>query len=137
MLKIAVAVVALVALGTAVWSRSVSPAADRYHVRFAAPEVDTRSEGGFVAVRQTDEQGFVRLVETIFASPRTEQLAGKVEDGHVSFVTRTPIMGFPDVTNVLRTEDGIAVRGHLVVGRSDLGVNRRRIEGWLRQAGLS
>ncbi|WP_375262731.1 DUF1499 domain-containing protein [Palleronia sp.] len=136
MLKIIFTTVAVAALGLGIWVRSIAPPA-RYHDRFAVPEADTQTEGGFIAVRRTDEKGFARLVETIAATPRSGRLAGQVEDGHVSFVTRTRIMGFPDVTNVLRTEKGVAIRGHLVVGKGDMGVNRRRIERWLRDAGLS
>ena len=137
MLKIAVLLFAVVALGVAIWVRNIPTPAERYHARFAVPEADRRMPGGFVTVRRTDARGFARLVETIAGSPRTARIAGEVEDGHVSFVTRTRVMGFPDVTNVLRMENGIAIRGHLVVGKGDMGVNRRRIERWLRDAGLS
>ena len=140
MLKIAatVAVVtALAALGAAIWARNISVPAARYHEAFALPPEDLQTTGGFVAVRGTDDSGFARLVDVIAASPRTTKLGGRVEDGHVSFVTRTRVMGFPDVTNVIRTDDGLAIRGHLVVGKGDMGVNRRRVEGWLVEAGLS
>lgn len=137
MLKIVLALVALLVFGGVIWVRNVSPPAARYHDRFTVPEVDTQTPDGFIAVRRTDGQGFTRLVEELAATPRTTKLSGRIEDGHVSFVTRTRIMGFPDVTNVMRTEDGIAIRGHLVLGKGDMGVNRRRIEGWLRDAGLS
>lgn len=137
MLKIALPIAALVVLGAAVGVRNIPTPAARYHAGFAVPEADTQTRDGFVAVRRTDDTGFARLLDAAEASPRTERLAGTVGDGHVSLVTRSRVMGFPDVTNVLRTDDGIAIRGHLVVGRGDMGVNRRRIEGWLRDAGLS
>ncbi|SFH22132.1 Protein of unknown function [Palleronia marisminoris] len=140
MLKIAaiIAIVtALAALGVAIWVRNISVPVARYHERFEVLQEDRLSQGGFVAVRPTDDEGFARLVEVIATSPRTTSLAGRVEEGHVSFVTRTRVMGFPDVTNVTRTERGLAIRGHLVVGKGDMGVNRRRIEGWLAEAGLS
>lgn len=140
MLKIALTTAiatALAALGVAIWVRSMNIPVARYHDRFEVPQEDRQTQEGFVAVRQTDDAGFAQLVEVIATSPRTTSLAGRVEDGHVSFVTRTRVMGFPDVTNVLRTERGLAIRGHLVVGKGDMGVNRRRIEGWLDEAGLS
>ena len=129
--------VALGAVGMGVWGRTTSVSAARYHDSFAVPDEDLQTRDAFVASRSTDEDGFARLIDIIAQTPRTTRLAGRPEEGHVSFVTRTRLMRFPDVTNVLRTEDGVAIRGQAVLGNGDMGVNRQRIEGWLRDAGLS
>lgn len=73
------------------------------------------------------------LAQIVAATPRTRPLAGSLAQGHVSFVTRSALWGFPDVTNLWQTPQGVALHSHLVYGKSDLGVNRKRIDGWLAQ----
>jgi len=69
------------------------------------------------------------------AQPRVRVLAGSVEDGHVTYVQRSLIWGFPDYISVraLPVGDGstLAVWSRLRFGRSDMGVNRTRVEEWL------
>ncbi|MGC9371455.1 MAG: DUF1499 domain-containing protein [Paracoccaceae bacterium] len=94
--------------------------------------------GGFEAVREVggDPQAVLsRLDAIIRATPRTKVLSGSVQEGHVSYVTRSVFWGFPDTTNVWLEADMLHIHGHLRFGGSDLGVNRRRIEGWLQALG--
>lgn len=125
---------ALAAAGAMVWIRAVPVPAETYH---AAPEMpapgDHPGRGRFTAVRAVaDPAAALRdLAARIEATPRTVRLAGDPGEGHVSFVTRSRVWGFPDVTNVWTAGQRIAIRGELVVGQGDLGVNRRRIEAWL------
>ncbi|WP_212524682.1 DUF1499 domain-containing protein [Actibacterium sp. MT2.3-13A] len=94
--------------------------------------------GGFEAVRAVGgdpQAALARLDAIILATPRTRALAGAVAEGHVSYVTRSAVWGFPDTTNVWLEGALLHIRGHLRFGGSDLGVNRRRIEGWLQALG--
>ena len=83
------------------------------------------------ALRQMDE--------IILATPRTTRVAGDVNDGKITYITRTQRVGFPDYTTVeAQVRDGadmqtLAMYGRLRFGQSDLGVNRARITGWLAQ----
>ncbi|WP_170133857.1 DUF1499 domain-containing protein [Palleronia aestuarii] len=123
----------------AFWARSLALPVDRYHVSGPSkPSGDHPFTGGFHAVRDIDADpgAFDRLVEVADAAPRTERLAGSPGAGHVSFVTRSRVFGFPDITNIWRDGDLLQIRGHLVVGKSDMGVNERRIRGWLDAAGI-
>lgn len=93
--------------------------------------------GGFgTTLRTEDPDAAARLDAVIRATPRTRLLEGSLAEGHLRYVTRSLIWGFPDITDVLLRPGEIHIHGHLVYGRSDLGVNRRRIEGWLAAVGL-
>lgn len=86
-----------------------------------------RSEGDLAA-----------LDAIIRATSRTEVLAGSVPEGMVSYVTRSRVFGFPDYTTVRQAGPRLEIYGRLRFGRSDLGVNAARIDGWLellRQGG--
>jgi hypothetical protein len=103
---------------------------------------DYPAMGGFTAVRLATTGDLARLIGFIENTDRTTVLAGSVGEGMITFVTRTKMMGFPDYTT-LRVEPAsqagkvlLTIHGRLRFGRSDLGVNRARIEGWLASAGL-
>ncbi len=72
------------------------------------------------------------------ATPRTTRLAGSVAEGRITWVTRSKVMGFPDYTTaaIRQTDAGpqLCVVGRLRFGQSDLGVNAKRVGGWLMQA---
>jgi uncharacterized protein (DUF1499 family) len=54
------------------------------------------------------------------------------------YVTRSAVFGFPDYTTLRRAGDQLEIYGRLRFGKSDLGVNATRIDGWLmrlRQGG--
>ena len=90
--------------------------------------------GGARRVREgnfADPETFALLNEIILETPRTERLAGGVEEGHVTYVTRSLVFGFPDYTTCQVNDGRLMIFGRLRFGRSDLGVNKARIEGWL------
>ena len=60
-------------------------------------------------------------------------LAGSVNEGHITYINRSRVIGFPDYTTVQAIDGKIAIFGRLRFGASDLGVNAKRIEGWLAQ----
>lgn len=74
----------------------------------------------------------------ILSTARTEVIAGSVEEGMITYITRSRWWQFPDFTtlerNVALIEGGprvISIYSRAQFGSSDLGVNRRRIERWL------
>lgn len=102
--------------------------------------------GGFVSVRSlTDAPTVVlsRLSEIALSTPRTHVLAGTADAGMITFVTRSAFWGFPDYTTAsIIPVDAAAndasllmIDGRLRFGRSDLGVNKARIETWLAALG--
>ena len=66
-------------------------------------------------------------------------LAGSVAEGHMTYLTRSRLMGFPDYTTVLiePAADGAVMTAFARAryGYSDLGVNRDRLDAWV--SGLS
>jgi uncharacterized protein (DUF1499 family) len=72
------------------------------------------------------------------ATPRTVRLAGSPEEGRITWVTRTRLMGFPDYTTAVAVSEPGGTRLVILArqrfGERDLGVNRARVEAWV--AGL-
>jgi uncharacterized protein (DUF1499 family) len=70
-------------------------------------------------------------------TPRVTRLAGSVADGHVTYVARSRIWGFPDYVTVKVLPDEatggatLAILSRLRFGQGDMGVNRARVEAWL------
>ena len=121
--------------------RHAPHAAGEYHSRDSAYHQagNYKEDGGFEAVRLLSEPGreaLDRIMRVIDETTRTQLLDGGLEEGHVSYITRSPFWGFPDTTNIWIEGDRLHMRGHLRFGRSDLGVNQRRVSHWLALAGL-
>jgi len=99
---------------------------------------DRDLEGG--AMRRV-EGDLAALDAIIRDTPRTRVLAGSVAQGMVTYVTRSRVFGFPDYTTVRQAGEHrvgerqaggmLEIYGRLRFGRSDLGVNAGRIDGWL------
>ncbi|WP_425090464.1 DUF1499 domain-containing protein [Tropicimonas sp. S265A] len=69
------------------------------------------------------------------ASPRTRVIAGSVEEGRITYMTRSLIWGFPDYTSVTAIPSGdgakLVAYARLRFGSSDLGVNAKRLQSWV------
>lgn len=105
---------------------------------------DRDDAGSFQATRQITTPGadILQAIDVvILRTPRTKRIAGDVEDGILTYETRSLIMGFPDYTTVWidSTIAGegphVNIRGQLRFGQSDMGVNKARIQGWLAELG--
>lgn len=113
----------------------------RWHVAAkAGPLGEKKLKNGYIW-RRAGTEGLQALDEVARATPRTEVLAGSVEEGQVTYVTRSLLFGFPDYTTVgVQTDaDGqpfLEIFGRLRFGKSDLGVNAKRIKGWVAAAKL-
>lgn len=139
-LVIAVGLALAAALAAAAWVRTIDvPPARAHETRGPDAVGDHSSAGGFVAVRAVEDPAaaLAALDRVARDSPRTRPLAGSAGQGHASYVTRSRVFGFPDVTNVWIDGGRVHVAAHLIVGGSDFGVNRRRVEAWLARAGIA
>ncbi len=70
-------------------------------------------------------------------TPRTTQLAGALQEGMITYITRSKGFGFPDYTTVRAIPKGdgtsdLIILARLRFGRRDLGVNAARVEGWIK-----
>lgn len=77
------------------------------------------------------------LNDIALATPRTRAVAGSVEEGMITYQTRSLLWGFPDYTTVklVPQADGsarLAILARLRFGRSDTGVNGKRVAAWLK-----
>jgi hypothetical protein len=88
--------------------------------------------GGAVRVVPGD---LAALDAIIRATPRSRVLAGDVAQGMITYVTRSRVFGFPDYTTVRQAGERLEIYGRLRFGKSDLGVNAARIDGWLQRLG--
>ncbi|SLN43539.1 hypothetical protein TRL7639_02284 [Falsiruegeria litorea R37] len=104
----------------------------RWHV---APKGDADKDlkGGVVRVVQAGQLGLKKFNTIVQADATTRVLAGSVDEGMVTYISRTKVMGFPDYTTAQQDGDTLRIYGRLRFGRSDMGVNRKRVDGWLRQ----
>ncbi len=74
--------------------------------------------------------------QVILSTPRTKYLAGSAEEGMITYVTRSLVFGFPDYTTVTVTQNEqgsrVTLFGRLRYGRSDFGVNAKRLRSWVK-----
>jgi uncharacterized protein (DUF1499 family) len=68
-----------------------------------------------------------KLDASLKALPRTTLLAGSIAEGHLTYVTRSKWMGFPDYTTLEQSGDTIKMFARLRFGRQDMGVNAARL----------
>lgn len=90
--------------------------------------------GGYVDMPLSAEQAqftLARLDTIALATPRTARFAGSADAGHVTWVTRSALWGFPDYTTAQVHPQGLTVYARLRFGASDLGVNAARLRAWL------
>jgi len=74
--------------------------------------------------------------------PRTVLIAPSSCAGETRYLVRSPILRFPDLVDVRVIARGehastLAIYSRSRVGRYDFGVNRRRVERWLRRVAAS
>jgi len=119
--------IVVVALG---FVRLVPSDPARWHV---APDVtgDKNFKTGVTRLVETGSEGLLQLNRIASTSPRTKVLSGSVDSGMVTYITRTPVFGFPDYTTVEQDGNSLKIYARLRFGRSDTGVNRARIESWI------
>ena len=84
--------------------------------------------GGAVSIVPNSPDVFERLIKLMSKLPRTAVLAGTVEEGHLTYITRSKLMGYPDYTTIERSDETIKIFARLRFGKSDLGVNAARLE---------
>ncbi|MEQ8292398.1 MAG: DUF1499 domain-containing protein [Roseovarius sp.] len=127
---IVVLVVLVLALGLAAYVRLAPSDPKRWH-KMPDDVADRDFSSGAMRVIAAGEGDLARLHGIIAGSPRTTVLAGSVEEGMITYVSRTKLMGFPDYTTVQQAGGEIRIHARQRFGSSDLGVNAKRVDGWL------
>ena len=110
---------------------------DTWHVDPVSAELGPT---GYKTTLETDLTSPAALTEVekiALATPRTKVLAGTVQEGRMTFVTRSLIWGFPDIATISATPNTsgstLTFFSRPKIGDYDYGVNKRRIEGWIAQ----
>lgn len=116
---------------------------DRWHKQAKGSGMgEIRSDRSFIWREALEGDGIAKLRELdgiVMKTPRTTRLAGSVDDGQITYISRSQFFGFPDYTTI-GVYDGLnedtdqryfEISGRARFGRSDLGVNAKRIKGWL------
>lgn len=100
----------------------------RWHTDVSASS-DKDFSGGAVRIVDVD----LAALDAVIRKSGAKVLSGSVEAGHISYITRTRFAGFPDYVTVQKVDGAVRILSRLRFGKSDLGVNKRRVEGWLAQ----
>jgi hypothetical protein len=112
----------------------------RWHADLAAPGFTPEGaafcpEAGSRDVIAGGLDAIARVAETW---PRTRLIAGSLEEGRMTWVTRSRIFGFPDFTTaqIVRKggEDMVCLAARQGYGAADFGVNPHRLGAWLMTA---
>ncbi len=76
-----------------------------------------------------------KLDAVALATPRTTRLAGSVEEGRITWVSRSLLMGYPDYITAEASPSPAGARLDIFArqrfGESDFGVNAARLKDWL------
>jgi hypothetical protein len=113
----------------------------RWHVDLAAGGLPAnahvfciRPDNRFGPIQGDPAALLARLDAIALATLRTERLAGSAEDGRITWVTRSALMGYPDYTTA-QVLDGpsLCIAGRQRFGSEDWGVNAARIGGWVQE----
>ncbi|WP_417524140.1 DUF1499 domain-containing protein [Marinovum sp.] len=138
-MKILFLVAVSVVLAGWAWVRFAPDDPARWHRGSGRTETGPQSGKNSHVYRERPDDAARRLAAfdaVIRATPRTTHLAGSLEERRITYVTRTRLVGYPDYTTLSleETPEGpvIELFGRARYGRSDLGVNRGRIEAWIQ-----
>lgn len=144
MLRVTVVALLLALAGVLLYVRLSPNPPSRWHVDpLLVQPPDTpnyhliRPAGGDAAAPIYDMTpgALAEAIDRVARADGARLLGGSVENGHMTYITRTPWLGFPDFSSVKVTAAGdgatFAAFARARFGRSDMGVNRARLRRWI------
>ena len=150
-LKWLIALMLIATAGLAVTMRLVADDPAVWHVDPATAERTGRPNDYLVApagamaakpdrtarAREVAPEDLLFQLDAVARPAGAKPIAGSVSEGWITYVHRTPLIGFPDYISVkaVAAEGGAAliIWSRSRYGHSDLGVNKKRVDGWLAQ----
>lgn len=131
LILILIAVPLVLACALAVYARLKPIDADRFTSMPGPNEAGVyKFPGGskyVLPLSELPDDALTKLLDIVRQTPRTTEVS---TDTGNSFITRSRGFGFPDITRIWLVGDNLHIHAHLVVGRSDLGVNGDRVGQW-------
>lgn len=118
--------VLVIVFGAMAYVRLAPISVSKWHVPIEAT-ADKDFAGGLIRVVQVEADALTQIDEVARALPQTYVLAGMVAERRITYVTRSKWIGFPDFTTIEQSGDTLKIYARLRFGRSDLGVNRKRV----------
>ncbi|MCC5956975.1 MAG: DUF1499 domain-containing protein [Natronohydrobacter sp.] len=144
MIKLVVIALIVLVVGVMAWIRLVPSDPARWHEdprlvsRPTSPNFHLiRMVGGdeMPRVFQMSPEALAAQLDEVARADGAEMIAGSLAAGHMTYLSRTPLMGYPDYTSILIEPAGegamLLAFARSRFGHSDLGVNRARITRWL------
>lgn len=139
-----VLILAVVAVGAvlaaAVWFRAVPMPAEVWHVDPegvtppASPNYDLRV-GARAPVFDAPSDVLAVRLDAVATGEGARIIGGDLTSGHLSYVVRSAVMGFPDAVSVRLVPVAEGTRMELYsrsrFGYSDMGANRARMDRWI------
>lgn len=144
MIKLLGLAIGVLVLGVMAWIRLAPSDPARWHedprlvARPSSPNFHLiRMAGGdeMPRVFQMKPEVLAARVDEVARTDGAELIAGSLAAGHMTYLSRTPLMGYPDYTSILIEPAGegamLLAFARSRFGHSDLGVNRARITRWI------
>lgn len=136
-LGLSVLLILVLVAGIAIYIRVAGDDVARWHVQ-PEPALAVPIAAGVVEIPRGavlriagGAGGLVRLATVAAQTPRTTLLAGSVDRGRMTWVTRSALWSFPDYTTAQILPDGsVAVWARQRYGKGDHGVNAARLRIW-------
>ncbi|MDW4497616.1 DUF1499 domain-containing protein [Sulfitobacter sp. D35] len=120
-------IVLVVVIGLLAYIRLAPSDPARWHQPVPYSE-NTDMQSGAARVIKAEPNALARIDAAARGLQRTSVLAGSVEEGRITYVTRSAVFGFPDYTTVEQNDKQLKLYARQRFGRSDFGVNRDRLE---------
>lgn len=96
-------------------------------------DVDQTLTGGVYRILPEKAQRLMQFAAIAGQDSATTVLAGSIESGMVTFVSRSKVFGLPDYTTVWQDGADLKIHARLRFGYKDFGVNAARVDEWIAQ----
>lgn len=127
-------VVVLLGFGMLAYVRLAPSNVTRWHEAGAITK-DSVGQNSVRRLVDAGPDGLAKFAEVALRDPRTEVLAGSADEGLITVITRTRMVGYPDYTTAWMQNGTLAIYGRSRFGRRDFGTNAERVDGWIARLG--
>lgn len=142
-LLVLVVLLVVAVIAASIWFRSAAMPAEDWHVLPsdvtppASPNYELRA-GDRAPVFDVPPDVMAARIDAVATAEGAEMIGGSLAEGHMTYVARSRLMGFPDAISVRLTPVAAGTRVEIYsrsrFGYSDMGVNGARVERWITRA---